>query len=455
MKDDKASVPRRRVLEAATVAVAGVGLKALGLSPTVQAAPAPPAAGPSMIGVRFEPREVVRIGLVGCGGRGQSLLNDLLGIEKVQVRAICDVVPDRIAESERLVAKKGGTAPATFAQGDHDFLNLCRRDDLDVVYIATPWSWHVPMALAAMSAGKHAFVEVPAATTLEDCWKLVDTSERTRRHCVMLENCCYGYNELMVLNLVRAGLLGELTHAEAAYLHDLRKLLFEDKGEGLWRRAEHFARNGNLYPTHGLGPVASYLDINRGDRFERLVSMSSRERSFSAYREANLPRSSPKQAETYRCGDMNTCLIQTAQGRTVMLQHDVATPRPYSRINHVSGSKGTFRDYPPRLFLDGQAEHEWGKLDPWKEKFEHRLWTKLAKLASESGHGGMDYVMSWRLLQCVREGLAPDIDVYDAATWSAPAPLSEQSVAAGSAPVAFPDFTRGRWPESRRGFEVA
>ena len=456
MTDDKpSSLPRRRVLEAASVAVTGLGLKALGLVSSAQAAETPPALGSSVIGLRFEPRAVVRVGLVGCGGRGQSLLSDLLGIEKVAIKAICDVVPERIAETERLIAKKGQAPPATFAKGDHDFENLCRRDDLDVVYIATPWSWHVPMALFAMNGGKHAFVEVPAATTLEDCWKLVDTSERTRRHCVMLENCCYGYNELLVLNMVRAGFLGELTHAEAAYIHDLRKLLFEDKGEGLWRRAEHFGRDGNIYPTHGLGPVANYYDINRGDRFERLVSMSSMERSLSAYREANVPQGNPKRAETYRCGDMNTTLIKTAKGRTVLLQHDVVTPRPYDRINHVSGTKGAFRDYPPRLFQDGQDKDEWGPLDPWKEKFEHRLWTKLAKLAHESGHGGMDYVMSWRLMQCVREGLVPDMDVYDAAAWSAPAPLSEQSVAGRSAPVDFPDFTRGKWQGTRRGFELA
>jgi predicted dehydrogenase len=457
MTDEKPhrSFPRRRVLEAAGAAVTGFGLKALGLAPKAHAAGAPVAAGQGVVGLRFEPRAVVRVGLVGCGGRGQSLLRDLLGIERVEIKALCDVVPDRIAEAEAMIAKKGRPAPATFAKGDHDFENLCRRDDLDVVYVATPWSWHVPMAVAAMNGGKHAFVEVPAATTLEDCWKLVDTSERTQRHCVMLENCCYGYNELMVLNMARAGFFGDLTHAEAAYIHDLRKLLFEDAGEGLWRRAEHFTRDGNLYPTHGLGPVASYLDINRGDRFERLVSMSSRERSLSAYREASIPKDSPKQSETYRCGDMNTTLLQTARGRTVMLQHDVVTPRPYSRINHVSGTKGTFRDYPPRLFQEGQAGHAWGTLEPWKAKFEHRLWTRLGALARESGHGGMDYVMSFRLLQCVREGLVPDMDVYDAAAWSAPGPLSEQSVANGSAAVDFPDFTRGRWPTPRVAFDVA
>jgi hypothetical protein len=446
-----------------SAAAAGLGVTAFGTRAAAEALPAappapasaPPApAGEGVASMRFEPRSVVRVGMVGCGGRGQSLLGDLLGVDKTVVKALCDVVPERLAESSSLVEKRGQAAPATYARGDHDFLSLCGRDDLDVVYIATPWRWHVEMAVAAMTAGKHAFVEVPAATTLEDCWKLVDTSERTRRHCVMLENCCYGRNELMVLNMARAGFFGELTHAEAAYIHDLRKLLFEDEGEGLWRRAEHLDRDGNLYPTHGLGPVASYLDINRGDRFLRLVSMSSLERSLSAYREANVPKGSPKQAETYRCGDMNTTLIKTARGRTVLLQHDVVTPRPYDRINHLSGTKGAFRDYPPRLFQDGQAEHAWGTLDPWKPKFEHALWTRLGKLASEGGHGGMDYVMNWRLMQCVREGLLPDMDVYDAASWSAPAPLSEESVARGDMPVEFPDFTRGRWKESRRPFEA-
>ncbi|HEY7514462.1 MAG TPA: Gfo/Idh/MocA family oxidoreductase, partial [Vicinamibacteria bacterium] len=358
----RAALSRRDVLKSA--ALVGLGARALTAPSPAGATPAPPQgplpAAESVASMRFDPRSVVRLGLVGCGGRGQSLLRDLLGVDKTAVKALCDVVEERVAESLVLVGKRGQAPPATYTEGDHAFEKLCARDDLDVVVIATPWRWHVEMAVSAMTAGKHAFVEVPAATTLEDCWTLVDASERTRRHCVMLENCCYGYNELMVLNMARAGFFGELTHAEAAYIHDLRKLLFEDEGEGLWRRAEHVGRDGNLYPTHGLGPVASYLDVNRGDRFERLVSMSSTERSLSAYREANVPAGSPKRSEAYTCGDMNTTLIKTALGRTVLLQHDVVTPRPYSRINHLSGTKGAFRDYPPRLFQDGQAEHQWG-----------------------------------------------------------------------------------------------
>jgi hypothetical protein len=454
--DEKKGTPisRRRVLQSAAAAAGGLGLRSLGLAPAARAgqeAPqgvTPPApAGASMVGVRFEPREVVRVGLIGHGGRGKSLLNDLLGIPGVAVNAVCDLVKERVERAQAAVEKAGQKRPAGYFAGETDFENLVRRDDLDVVYIPTPWRWHVPMAVAAMEAGKHAFLEVPAATTVEECWKLVDTSERTRRHCVMLENACYGENELMVLGMVRAGLFGELTHAEGAYIHDLREVLFDDH-EGLWRRDEHVTRNGNIYPTHGLGPVANYLDINRGDRFETLVSMSSIERGLSARRD-RLPAGDPRRQETYVCGDMNTSIIRTARGRTVLLQHDVVTPRPYSRINHVQGTKGAFRDYPAGIFLDGQKGEEWGSLKGYAQRFEHPLWTRLRKLASKGGHGGMDYVMSWRLMQCLHEGLAPDMDVYDAAAWSAPAPLSEESVKSGSSAVAFPEFTRGHWKEPR------
>jgi predicted dehydrogenase len=444
-------VSRRQVLQSAAVAAGGLGLEALGVRPAGAASPlqaaAPAASGASMVGVPFEARPVVRIGMIGYGGRGTSLMHDLLGVPGIAVNAVCDLVPERVAKAQAAVEKAGLKRPEGYSKGETDFENLVRRDDLDVVYIPTPWRWHVPMAVAAMEAGKHAFVEVPAATTVEDCWKLVDTSERTRRHCVMLENCCYGDNELMVLGMVRAGLFGELTHAEGAYLHDLREVLF-DNLEGLWRRDEHFKRNGNLYPTHGLGPVANYLGINRGDRFETLVSMSSLERGLSERRD-RLPASDPRRKETYTCGDMNTSIIRTTRGRTILLQHNVVSPRPYSRINHVQGTKGAFRDYPAGIFLDGDKGEAWGSLEPHRRRFEHSLWTRLGKLASNGGHGGMDYVMNWRLMQCVREGLAPDMDVYDAAAWSVPAPLSEQSVKAGGSAVAFPDFMRGRWNEPR------
>jgi hypothetical protein len=457
---------RRDVLKTATGAAAAVSLARTGF-PQAPAAP-PPGPGGTMMGVPFERHQTVRFGLIGCGGRGTSLLHDLLGVEGVEVKAVCDVVPEKVARAQAAVTKAGQKTPDGYARGDHHFEELCRRGDLDLVYVATPWSWHVPMAVAAMEGGVHVGVEVPSAVTLGECWRLVDTSERTRRHCAILENCCYGWSEMLVLNMVRAGAFGELTHGECAYIHDLRSLLFEDRGEGLWRRFEHFERNGNLYPTHGLGPVALYLDVNRGDRFTRLVSMSSPSLGLQAYRDRALAADDPRRRESYACGDMNTSLLQTARGRTIVLQHDVVSPRPYSRINMVSGTLGTFADYPPRIFFDPSntlapprakgADEDWIPVEPDRkkrapggieERFEHPLWKELESKAAGSGHGGMDYVMSWRLVQCLREGLPPDLDVYDAATWSAPAALSEESVAGGSAPVEFPDFTRGRWEKKR------
>jgi predicted dehydrogenase len=311
------------------------------------------------------------------------------------------------------------------------------------------------MAVYAMTQGKHVGLEVPAATTLADCWKLVDTSEKTRRHCMILENCCYGYNELLALNMARAGVFGELTHGEAAYIHDLRSVLFDQGGEGAWRRDAHVKRSGNLYPTHGLGPVARYMDIHEGDRFDVLVSLSSREQSLSRYRETAVNADDPRRKETYRCGDMNTSLLRTVRGRTVLLQHDTVSPRPYSRLNLISGTKGAFADYPARVYVDGESvHHDWESIDRFKAKYEHPLWTRVGELAVKmGGHGGMDFLMLYRLARCLREGTAPDMDVYDAAAWSAPGPLSDLFVARGGAPQKSPDFTRGQWQAKRRSYD--
>ena len=468
--DSPLSPSRRQLIQAATLAAAAAALPRPGAAQTPAPAPAPPpsAAGGSMIGVPFEKRATVRFGLIGCGGRGSGLLRDVLGVPGVEVKAVCDVVPEKVARAQAAVVKAGQKEPAGYSKGDHDFENMVKRGDLDLVYVATPWNWHVPMAVAAMQAGVHAGVEVPSAVSIDECWTLVDTSEKTRRHCMILENCCYGWSEMLVLNMARAGVFGELTHGECAYIHDLRSLLFENRGEGLWRRFEHWKRNGNLYPTHGLGPVALYMDVNRGDRFARLVSMSSPSLGLQAWRDRSLAADDPRRKETYAAGDMNTSLIQTAKGRTVVLQHDVVSPRPYSRINMLSGTLATFADYPPRIFFDPAnklatprpkgEEEEWipvvqdrQKRAPGgiEERFEHPLWKELEQKAAGSGHGGMDYVMSWRLAQCIQQGLPPDLDVYDAAAWSAPAALSEKSVAQGSAAVDFPDFTRGGWQKKR------
>ena len=402
-------------------------------------------AAQTMIGVPFEAKEHVRLGIIGVGGRGTSLLGELLAVENVEVKAICDLVPAKVEHAQKMVTDAGQAKPAGFGKSDLDFKNL-NQLDLDIVYVATPWNWHVPMAVDAMKSGKHVAVEVPAATTIEECWDLVNTSESTRKHCVILENCCYGANEMMVLEMVRDGFFGEITHGEAAYLHDLRGIVTANEGEGLWRRFPHMQRNGNLYPTHGLGPVAHYMDIHRGDRFDYMVSVSSREASLSAYVKAHFPDGDPKRSEKYVCGDMNTSIIKTVKGRSILLQHDVVNPRPYSRLNMIEGTKGIFADYPPRVFTDGQKDEDWQKIDAFREKYEHPLWKTTGDLARKmGGHGGMDYVMNYRLMDCVKRGLAPDIDVYDAAAWSAPTPLSEKSVAENGTSQKFPDFTRGQW----------
>ncbi|GAB4470130.1 MAG: Gfo/Idh/MocA family oxidoreductase [Armatimonadaceae bacterium] len=401
----------------------------------------------TMKGVAFTGQDTVRVGFLGVGGRGRSLLRNVLAVDGAVVTALYDIREESVLKARQMVEDAGQPTPAVFTDPENGYRDLCARSDVDLVYVAGPWDWHVPHAVCAMEQGKHVAVEVPAATTLEDCWRLVETSEQTRRHCVMLENCCYGHTELLVRNMVRDGLLGEILHGEAAYIHDLRSILLADHGEGLWRRFPHTQREGNLYPTHGLGPVAQYMGIHQGDRFDYLVSMSSPSRGLGLYRDRVTSADDPKRGEVYPCGDINTSLIKTVQGRTIVLQHDVVSPRPYDRINLISGTKGTFRDYPPRLFLDGQeGGHDWQSLDTFREKYEDPLWKQVGELARKlGGHGGMDFLMNYRLIQCFREGLPPDMDVYDAAAWSAPGPLSDQSIAQRSAPVPFPDFTRGNW----------
>jgi hypothetical protein len=406
------------------------------------------AAWKTMVGVPFE-RKDPRVGIIGLGGRGTTLMGNMLAANALVV-AVCDIKGEHAQRAQAMVTKTGQSAPELYTDGDHAYEKLVRRDDVDLVIVATPWKWHAPMAIAAMEHGKHVAIEVPGVTTMDDCWRIVHTSERTRRHCMMLENCCYGYNETLILRMAQAGRFGDLLWGEGAYLHDLREVLFSDAGEGLWRRTENTLRNGNLYPTHGLGPVANYMGIQRGDTFSYIVSMSTPQRGLDEYRKEHVQAGSPKWQERYNEGDMNTSLIKTQKGLTITVKHDVSHPRPYSRVNAVGGTKGLFIDYPPRIYFDGQAGGEnWATLDSFKE-YEHPLWKREGEIAKQlsgqgGGHGGMDFIMLFRLLQCFREGLVPDMDVYDAALWASVGPLSVQSVAQGSAPIQFPDFLRGDW----------
>jgi predicted dehydrogenase len=417
--------------------------------------PPRPAGQKSVHDLLTRPLDRVRVGIIGLS-RGMMHVEDCLNIDFADVVAVCDLREERAIDAANRCERRRGRRPAVYAGTEEIWEQLVDREDLDVVYIATPWAWHLPMSVRTMERGKHAFLEVAAVLTVADGWQLVDASERTQRHCVMLENCCYGENELFVLNLVRAGILGELTHAECGYIHDLRGVLFALGTEGDWRRDYHSRYNGNLYPTHGLGPVAQYLGIGRGDQFKFIVSLSSPEAGLSRYRDRHQPNGGRHAGEKYVCGDINTSLIKTESGRTIMLQHDVISPRPYSRINAVFGTRGAFSDFPARLALDdpkahglgAEGAHEWldeKDLSAMRARFTHPLWRKLAERAKQSGHGGMDFVMNWRHLDCIRQGITPDSVVYDAAAWSCIVELSSRSVAAGSMPMAMADFTRGLW----------
>lgn len=441
-----ASLSRRDLLKVAGATGAAFAL-APDLAAATEAVPATLTHAATMMGVPFEKHTKVRIAIVGTGLRGKSVLGELLAVDGVHITALCDIVPEKAQRAARMVTDAGQPMPALYTNGERAYEQLVTRDDVDIVYTATPWPWHTPVCLASLKAGKHAATEVPAATTLAEAWDLVEASEKSRKHCLMMENCCYDFNEMLVDTMVKRGMFGEVLYAEAAYIHDLRALLFEDKDEGLWRRLPHTNRQGNFYPTHGLGPVAWYLDIHKGDRFDYLVSMSTAERGLSLWREEHVSKESPKWQEKYIEGDLNTSLIKTVLGKTIVLQHAVTMPTPYDRLNSIRGTKGVFKDYPARFHLDGQVGGERFKpIDDFKAEYTHPLWQRVGAIArAKGGHGGMDYIMAFRLVECMREGLPPDFDVYDAAAWSAPWPLSEASLKRGSAPMKFPDFTRGSW----------
>jgi glycosyl hydrolase family 109/GFO/IDH/MocA oxidoreductase family protein len=442
-----AVMERRDFIKLGTTAVAALAAEArgaeaagaLGLEPLAQTQPAATAfAAP--------PIPTVRIGYVGVGGQGSSHVRNLLKIKGCQVTAVCDIRPERTDWATKAITEAGFAAPAVYNKGPRDFERLCETEQLDLVYTATPWEWHVPVMLAAMSHGKHAATEVPAAMTIDDCWAIVESAEKHQKHCVLMENCNYDRMEMMVYNMVRQGVLGEVLHAEGGYLHDLRSIKFADEGEGLWRRAWDSQINGNTYPTHGLGPIANCLDINRGDRFDYLVSMSGPSRGLQNWAAEHVAADSPKRREHYVEGDYNTSIIKTAKGRTILVEHCTNLPRPYSRIHMVQGTKGIFQGYPNRVYIEGRGkEDQWVEAEKMLGEFEHPIWKEMAAAAEGAGHGGMDFIEDYRLIKCLREGTPTDMNVYDAASLSAVVHLSVQSVAKKAAAQDFPDFTRGRW----------
>lgn len=407
----------------------------------------------NMCGYAAPALETVRIGFIGVGNRGSAAVERMSYIQGVAINAICDVRPEK-AEAAKQRIKSDGHEVSLYTDSEEAWKAVCDRDDIDLVYIATHWKMHAPMAIYAMEQGKHVAVEIPTATTVEDCWQLVETSEQTKKHCVILENCCYDFFELLTLNMVRQGFFGELIHAEGAYIHDiLHSLVDPERRYDFWRLAENTERNGNLYPTHGLGPICQALDINRGDRLEYMTSMASNDFMLSPVVEAAAKENAELQKHvgpTPR-GNMNTSTIRTAKGRTIMLQHDVSSPRPYSRIHLLSGTKATAQKYPlPARIATGHEE--WLDEQAFTEleaKYTPSIVKKVGELAKQvGGHGGMDFLMDWRLIDCLRNGLPVDMDVYDAALWSVIGPLSEWSVANRSAPIDVPDFTNGAWKDN-------
>ena len=393
-----------------------------------------------------KPLDLVRVGFVGVGGMGSVHLQNYLNIDGVEIKAICDIVEEKVVRAQKLVEQAGFPKPKGYSRGPWDFKRMCEEEDLDLVMTATPWEWHVPVCVAAMKNGKHCATEVPASYTLEGCWELVETAEKYKKHCVMMENCCYDRIELMSLNMVRRGLLGEILQAEAGYLHDLRAVKFSNQGEGLWRRQYSWKYNGNLYPTHGLGPVAQCMNINRGDAFDYLVSMSSPSLGLHLYAVEKFGPNSSQAKEKFVLGDVNSSLIKTKLGKTIILIHNTNLPRPYSRIHMIQGTKGLLQKWPDRIYIEGRSpEDEWEDIEKYAAEFEHPLWKKLAQKGEGRGHGGMDYIEDYRLIECLRAGQPTDMNVYDAAAWSVVVALSEKSVANRSKPVDFPDFTHGRW----------
>ena len=401
------------------------------------------------IELKCDPIETVRIGFIGLGMRGTGAIARYTQIDHVEIVAICDLVQENIDKCQKILTKNGLPKAAAYS-GENDWKKICERNDIDLIYVCTHWELHTPIAVYAMEHDKHVAVEVPAALTIEQCWELVNTAERTRKHCMQLENCNYDFFEMATLNMAQKGLFGDIVHCEGAYIHDLRFLNFDEKGYwDMWRLKHLEKEDGNTYPTHGLGPLCHIMNIHRGDKMNHLVSMSSNQFGMSLYAKNKFGDSSEYAKKTYKKGDMNTTLIKTENGKTILIQHDVTSPRPYSRLHTISGTNGFAQKYPQKgIALEPNAHYFLAeeKLDSLLKEYAHPIVKEIEEKAKEvGGHGGMDYIMDYRLIYCLRNGLPLDQDVYDAAEWSAIIELSRKSVENNSEPIEIPDFTRGAW----------
>ncbi len=459
---DQPKVSRRSVLGGAlatgAIAVAP-GLPradaAAAAAPTTAAAPPRPGRK-TMIGTPFEEHETVRVGLIGLGNRGMGMLSGWTAVPGCVVTAVCDIRADRATAAANEVVRLGKERPTEYGGSSSSYQQLVRDSDVDLVYVATPWEFHYTHGRAALVAGKHVGVELPIATELEELWDLVDQSEKSRKHLWLMENCSYGQNELAMLKMAHEGVFGEITDGHGGYLHDLRELLFSDTYyTDTWRRQWHTRSTASLYPMHGLAPIAACMDINRGDRMTTLAATATAPRGLADYRARFMPPGHPSWDEVYINGDLVTCLIETHGERIIRAEHQVSSPRPYSRINSLAGSRAIVEDYPARIYVEpDHSGHEWRDFTPYRDEYDHWLWKKVGDDAENNGgHGGIDYILQWRIVQQMRVGLVPDIDVYDSAAWCSAVPLSAKSLEKDGQPVDVPDFTRGLWMRPRVGLD--
>jgi len=405
-----------------------------------------------------EQPKIVRVGLVGTGNRGRSLLSVLLEMEGVEVPALCDINLQNLAAAQDMVTKAGRNQPEGYSKDEYVFQQLMGRDDLDAVIIATPWKWHTPMAVYGMKAGKYAGVEVPAAQTLEDCWQLVNTSQETRVPCMMLENWSFRRDNLAVLNMIRRGLLGEIVHCHCAHSHDCIDHWFfdADTGADRWSAEYLLKRNRDQYPSHQLGPVISWMDIGCGDYFDYLTSTATDGFGINDYFIRKFGPEHPNAKRKYAQGDVVTTVVRTKKGKSLVINYDMQLPRPYDNRWTIQGTRGIYNEQRNSVYLTGQSPqyHQWESFDPYQEKYEHGWWKAIKGEAGQFSHEGTDYLELIHFLKAVRQKTQTPLDVYDAVIMSVTGPLSELSIAQGSAPVKVPDFTRGKWKTNQRSFAL-
>ena len=438
-----------------TSAVAGLGLSIL----------------PSGIVFSKDKDTKVRLGFIGVGLRGQNHLELALKRTDTEVIAICDVQQIMIDTSLKMIAEAGKPKPQVIMDGPYGYKRLLENKDIDAVIIATPWEWHTVMCIDSMNAKKYVGCEVITGMNIDECWELVRTSERTGMPLMMLENVCYRRDVMAILNMVRQDVFGELVHLQGGYQHDLREVKFNDgkqaygkgvefgeKGfsEAQWRTQHSVYRNGDLYPTHGIGPVAMMVDINRGNRFTQLVSYSTKARGLHDHIVKMGGPDHPNAKINFKLGDVVTTMISTANNETILLQHDTNLPRPYSIGFRVQGTKGIWMDLNKSIYIEGQSKkaHQWEDAKEWLDKYDHPLWKKYGNDATGAGHGGMDWFVLNAFIESAKRKTNTPQDVYDAVTWSAITPLSESSIQLGGESVEFPDFTGGKWMSRKNEFAL-